>query len=170
MYLKIDEENFKEIFNKYYDRIYSGFYKKTQSLEVSQDLSQQTFIKFWKYRDSYNVDLSVEIQIYRKGKLVFIDWLRKEAKERQMIDNLKRDEKIDMSELSSDLRDSLNHAICQLSTVRREVFKLAYIEGYTHKEIAEKLNISVRTVETHIYKSVQQLRKILALIYILFHI
>ncbi|TDQ78294.1 RNA polymerase sigma factor [Sphingobacterium yanglingense] len=170
MYLEIDEESFKEVFNKYYDRIYSGFYKKTQSYEVAQDLSQQTFIKFWKYRDTYTVDLTIEIQLFRKGKLVFIDWLRKEAKERQLIDNLKRNDTIPMNDLSLDMRDSLNHAISQLSAVRREVFKLAYIEGYSHKEIAEKMNISVRTVETHIYKSVQQLRKVLALIYILLHI
>ncbi|MBL1408875.1 RNA polymerase sigma factor [Sphingobacterium faecale] len=170
MYLEIDEESFKEVFNKYYDRIYSGFYKKTQSYEVAQDLSQQTFIKFWKYRDTYTADLTIEIQLFRKGKLVFIDWLRKEAKERQLIDNLKRNETIPVNDLSLDMRDSLNHAISQLSTVRREVFKLAYIEGYSHKEIAEKMNISVRTVETHIYKSVQQLRKVLALIYILLHI
>jgi len=170
MYLQIDEDSFREVFNKYYDRIYSGFYKKTKSHEIAQDLSQQTFIKFWRYRDSYTTELTVEIQLFRKGKLVFIDWLRKESKERQMIESLKFYDKIPVNDLSVELKDSLNHAINQLSTVRKEVFKLAYIEGYSHKEIAEKLNVSVRTVETHIYKSVQQLRKILALIYILLHI
>ena len=170
MYLKIDEDSFRDIFNKYYDRIYSGFLKKTQSHEIAQDLTQQTFIKFWNYRDSYNANLSTEIQLFRKGKLIFIDWLRKESKERQMIDNLKIYDKIPINDLSADLKDSLNQAINQLSKVRQEAFKLAYIEGYSHKEIAEMLNVSVRTVETHIYKAVQKLRKILALIFILLHI
>ncbi|MGG5903813.1 RNA polymerase sigma factor [Sphingobacterium daejeonense] len=170
MYPSFDEFSFREVFYKYYERIYSGFFKKTQSHEIAQDLTQQTFIKFWHYRDTYNADLSIEVQLFRKGKLVFIDWLRKESKERQMLDNLKLENKIPINELSSDLKDSLDHAINNLSKVRKEVFKLAYIEGYSHKEIAEKLNISVRTVETHIYKAVQQLRKILALIYILLHL
>lgn len=170
MYLQIDEESFRAVFTKYYDRIYSGFYKKTGSYEVAQDLTQQTFIKFWRYRDSYCPELTVEIQLFRKGKLVFIDWLRKESKERQMIDSLKQQEKIPIDELSTDLKDSLQNAINGLSPVRKEVFNMAYIEGYSHKEIAEKLNVSIRTVETHIYKSVQQLRKILALIYIMLHL
>ena len=87
-----------------------------------------------------------------------------------MIDSLQQQEKIPVEELSTDLKDSLNQAIDQLSPMRKEVFNLAYIEGYSHKEIAEKLNVSVRTVETHVYKSVQQLRKILALIFIMLHL
>lgn len=170
MYSQIDEESFRAVFNKYYDRIYSGFLKKTESHELAQDLTQQTFIKFWKYRDSYNPELSIEIQLFRKGKLIFIDWLRKESKDRQMIDTLKQQNRIPLNDLSSDLKDSLNKAIDQLSPMRKQVFNLAYIEGYSHKEIAEKLNVSVRTVETHVYKSLQQLRKILALIYILMHL
>ncbi len=170
MYSQIDEESFRAVFDKYYDRIYSGFLKKTQAHELAQDLTQQTFIKFWRYRESYTPELSVEIQLFRKGKLVFIDWLRKESKDRQMIDTLKQQNSIPLNELSNDLKDSLNKAIDQLSPVRKEVFSLAYIEGYSHKEIAQKLNVSVRTVETHVYKSLKQLRKVLALIYILFHI
>ncbi|MGO1245304.1 MAG: RNA polymerase sigma factor [Sphingobacterium sp.] len=170
MYSQIDEESFRVVFDKYYNRIYSGFLKKTESHELAQDLTQQTFIKFWKYRESYNPQLSIEIQLFRKGKLIFIDWLRKESKDRQMIDTLKQQNRIPLNDLSSDLKDSLNKAIDQLSPMRKEVFSLAYIEGYSHKEIAEKLNLSVRTVETHVYKSLQQLRKILALIYILMHL
>lgn len=170
MYLQMDERNFREVFNKYYDRIYTGFFKKTGSHEIAQDLTQQTFIKFWRYRDSYTVELSIEIQLFRKGKLVFIDWLRKESKERQLTQSLEQHDKIPVDELTADLKDSLDQAINQLSPVRKKVFRLAYIEGYSHKEIAETLNVSVRTVEAHVYKSVQQLRKILALIYILLYI
>lgn len=170
MYLQIDERNFREVFHQYYDRIYTGFFKKTASHQIAQDLTQQTFIKFWRYRESFTPELSVEIQLFRKGKLVFIDWLRKESKERELNQTLKDEYIIPVNDLSSDLRETLDKAISQLSPVRKRVFQLAYIEGYSHKEIAEKLNVSVRTVETHIYKSVQQLRKVLALIFILLHI
>ena len=170
MYLQIDERSFREVFHQYYDRIYTGFFKKTGSHEIAQDLTQQTFIKFWRYRESYTPELSMEIQLFRKGKLVFIDWLRKESKERELSQSLNDGYKIPVSDLSSDLKETLDKAIGQLSPVRKKVFQLAYIEGYSHKEIAEKLNVSVRTVETHIYKSLQQLRKVLALIFILFHI
>ncbi|MGH2623820.1 MAG: RNA polymerase sigma factor [Sphingobacterium sp.] len=169
MYAQINAENFREVFYKYYDRIYAGFFKRTGSHEIAQDLTQQTFIKFWRYRDSYTATLSLEVQLFRKGKLIFIDWLRKEAKDKQMIQSLSQG-KIPVNELSLDLKDELHQAINQLSPMRKEVFNMAYIEGYSHKEIAEKLQISVRTVETHVYKSVKELRKILAFIFILFHL
>jgi len=169
MYAKINTENFREVFYKYYDRIYTGFFKRTGSHEIAQDLTQQTFIKFWRYRDSYTPALTVEVQLFRKGKLIFIDWLRKESKDRQMIQGLSQ-AKIPVNELSVDLKDALHQAINQLSPVRKEVFNMAYIEGYSHKEIADKLQISVRTVETHVYKSVKELRKILAFIFILLHL
>lgn len=170
MVTQIDETRFKNIFYDYYDILYSGFYKRTQSDVISQDLVQLTFVKFWRYRDSFNPELSIEVQLFRKGKQIYIDWLRKEARDREMISNLRYHQTIPMEELSIDLKDSLRNAINQLPPTRQKIFHLAYLEGYSHKEIAEQLNISVRTVETHIYKALKQLRKILALIYILVHL
>ncbi|WP_293880561.1 RNA polymerase sigma factor [Sphingobacterium sp. UBA1498] len=170
MITQIDETGFKSIFYEYYDILYSGFYKKTQSDIVSQDLVQLTFIRFWKYRESFNPEIAIEIQLFRKGKQTYIDWLRKEARNRELMDNIRYQQTIPIEELSIDLRDSLLHAIDKLPEVRRKVFHLAYIEGYSHKEIASKLGISVRTVDTHIYKALKQLRKILAFIFILIHL
>ncbi len=55
MNLKIDEDSYREIFDSFYDRLYSGFYKKKNSHENAQDLSQQIFIKFWRYRQILRV-------------------------------------------------------------------------------------------------------------------
>jgi RNA polymerase sigma-70 factor (ECF subfamily) len=152
MITQIDETGFKSIFYDYYDTLYSGFYKKTQSDIVSQDLVQLTFIRFWKYRESFNPEISIEVQLFRKGKQCYMD------------------QTIPMEELSIELKDSLIHAINKLPEVRQKVFHLAYIEGCSHKEIASQLGISVRTVDTHIYKALKQLRKILAFIFILIHL
>ncbi|MFD1768835.1 RNA polymerase sigma factor [Sphingobacterium suaedae] len=167
--VNIDEAFFQDMFYTYYDRIYAGFYKKTGTHEAAQDLTQMTFIKFWRYRDSYNPNLPLELQLFRKGKLVFIDWLRKESKERQLMENLKIYTTLPIDELNTDIKDTLYKAMAQLSPVRQKVFKLAYMEGFSHKEIAAQLHISVRTVETHILKAVRHLRKILALIFIIMH-
>lgn len=61
-----------------------------------------------------------------------------------------------------DLRESLDHSIEALPSRSREVFRLSYIEGFTHAEIAEKLGISVRTVDGHIYTALQSLRSSLS--------
>lgn len=52
-------------------------------------------------------------------------------------------------------------ALNQLPPRRKQVFEMSRIEGLSHKEIAEKLQIPVRTVEDHIYKTLTELRKVL---------
>lgn len=59
---------------------------------------------------------------------------------------------------NQDLRETLDRSVEALPERSREVFRLSYIEGLTHAEIAEKLGISERTVDWHIYTSLQSLR------------
>lgn len=164
-----DKIFFESIFYKYYDKIYTGFLRKTKSHETAQDLTQITFIKFWNYRDSFSFDLPTDVQLYRKAKLVLIDWLRKEANQRSLIQSLT--EKRHPTPLSSsnqlELSDALKKAMKKLPKARRHVFYMAYVEGYSHQEIANRLGISPKTVDSHILKSLQQLRKVLLFIAIL---
>lgn len=157
-----DEKYFRNIFDTYFDEIYSGFLYKTHNEETAQDLTQLTFIKFWEYRYSYSFELSPKIQLYRKAKLIFIDWLRKEAHQRKLMEEIKNITTGSYQNTKFELTDSLSKAIEKLPPTRQKVFMMAYVEGFSHKEIARMLNISVKTVDAHILKALHQLRKELA--------
>ncbi|MCU7693056.1 RNA polymerase sigma factor [Haoranjiania flava] len=164
-----DEVFFKEVFDTYFDKIFSAFRRKVTDTNVAQDLTQLTFLKFWEYRSTYTFELSTEIQLFRKAKLVFIDWLRKEAHQRKIMDEMKQiSEK--MHSTKFELTDTLKIAIEQLPAMRKKVFSLAYIDGYSHKEIADQLNISTKTVDAHVLKALNQLRKLLAFYVIITYI
>ncbi|MFZ4262192.1 RNA polymerase sigma factor [Sphingobacterium sp. HJSM2_6] len=165
----LDEEQFIRLFNQYYDRILNTLYKKIGSTETAHDLTQLTFFNLWKYKESFNKELPENIQIYRKANLVFIDWLRKEANQRKLLAEIKQNLPKAIDEVDHSLQDHLNNAMQSLPPMRKKVFKLAYIQGYSHKEIAEQLDISVKTVDAHIYKALIQLRKILSVISIIYH-
>ena len=59
----------------------------------------------------------------------------------------------------SDLHDHLRHALEQVPELYREAFVLNRFEGLKYKEIAEKLNVSERTVEVRVSKTLELLRK-----------
>ncbi len=63
---------------------------------------------------------------------------------------------------NDDLVKSLNSAIDSLSPRSREVFLLSYVDELSNKEIAERLGISVSTVENHMYIALKQLRGMLS--------
>lgn len=162
-----DETYFKSIFYKNFDRIYNGFLRKTKEDAIAQDLTQQTFIKFWEYRSSYSFDLPATLQLNRKAKLVFIDWLRKEAHQRKLSKEMQQYYIPAAPHSKWELTNTLQIAIDKLPPSRKKIFMLAYVEGYSHKEIAAHLNISTKTVDNQVLKALQQLRKIIALYAIL---
>lgn len=63
---------------------------------------------------------------------------------------------------NDDLGRSLNEAVASLSPRCREVFMLSYVEELSNKEIAERLGISLSTVENHMYAALKHLRGILS--------
>lgn len=62
---------------------------------------------------------------------------------------------------NADLRRTLEKAIDSLTPRCREVFTLRYVEQMTEKEISERLNLSLSTVENHMYSALKQLRLVL---------
>ncbi|MGJ7029598.1 RNA polymerase sigma factor [Niabella hirudinis] len=157
-----DASFFESVFYQNYDRLYSGFFKKTRSEAIAQELTQLSFIKFWEYRASFTADLPTELQLNRKAKLVYIDWLRKEAHQRRIAAELSKHSNAGQTSNSFELTHTLQIALDKLPPIRKKVFTLAYVEGFSYKEIAGDLGISVKTVDAHIQKALKQLRKMLA--------
>jgi RNA polymerase sigma-70 factor (ECF subfamily) len=154
----MDQAFFESIYYQHYDKLFTAFLKKTRSEVVAQELTQITFIKLWEYRHTFLLDLPAELQINRKAKLVWIDWLRKESHIRAYLSHLKTLPTSVSVQSQLENSDSLNIAIDQLSAMRKKVFIMAYVEGFTYKEISDQLSISVKTVDAHLQAALKQLR------------
>lgn len=175
MILGIKEGNnqvFNEFYAQYVEKLYNYFYYRTQSEFFSDDLTQQTFIKFWQYRHSLNSEIPADVQLYYKARIVYIDWLRKEAYRRKLNEKLsEQPNEVETAGWQNDNHpdtEKLQRAIKTLPEKRRKALSLFYLEGYSYKEIAEMLDISVKTVNNHIYQGLAQLRKILLLLLFFF--
>ncbi|MBB4035458.1 RNA polymerase sigma-70 factor (ECF subfamily) [Dysgonomonas hofstadii] len=165
---KIQEEEqvgFKLLFIKYYMKVLTFISMTTKDKFVSEDIAQNVFMKLWIHRNNlYGDNLNNfiftvtrnEIKDYfrvlsytEKYKLQTVRDMNIEISENPLLENIEND----------DINYMISQAMEKLSEKRREVFKLSKIDELSNKEIAEKLGISVRTVEKHLEIASKQIRK-----------
>ena len=158
----------KDSFNYFFDYYYSGLcvYAKnfTGDLNISEEVVQDVFVRFWEKRENIEIESSVRFYLFRtvynqcmnllKHKKVELNYIQSQ-KNRE--DNLYEEQWSLYNE--TELRQALDNAISKLPERCREVFVLSRFENMKNKEIAEILNISIKTVEVHIYKALKYLRK-----------
>lgn len=133
----------------------------SKNYDSAKDVLQEGFIKVFKNIKNYSSEGSLEAWIrkiiintaidnYRRSVHLSITTLRFEEENCEPIDN---------SILSKINEDELLYLIRQLPEGARIIFNLYVIEGYTHKEIAEQLNISDGTSKSQLNRAKQLLRE-----------
>ncbi|MDQ2752106.1 MAG: sigma-70 family RNA polymerase sigma factor [Bacteroidota bacterium] len=157
---KGDAIAFQQIYEQHCDAVYSYFKKRTNADEAS-DLMQTTFLKLWQYRTSVSGDYPIEQQLFHIAKTVFIDYLRKENKrahiEKEMSLQAENNAQFPPSLLDS-VSSQLATILSLMPELRRQVFQLIRLQGYSYKETAQLLSISVKAVDNHLTKAIKQLR------------
>jgi len=158
---------FREMYLQWHERAYYYFLKKAKSEEVAKELVQLTFIKLWQYRASLSIEYSFEVQLFTIARSVWIDELRKRAKERtlhQPLDESSQDAAAPNNTTAFETDNVLQAVLDHLPPVRRKVFELNRLQGYSYKEIAQHLGISVKTVDNHLSQAIKQLKTLLVLL------
>ena len=169
-----DHQAFTDAYDRWKQKVYHYCLKRTQDPEAAKDLTQQSFIKLWRYRRQLDEAISFERQLFQKVRQVYLDWLKKDAKYRKHFSTTQEaNDQSGIYQMNPELRSSLSAALNQLPEKRKKIFELKHIHGYSYKEIADALGISIKTVDNQLLKAVSDLRKSLSssqfvLFYILF--
>src|SRR4051812_13008142 len=147
-----DSFAFQHVYTLYSNKVYSYFKRKTNSDEDARDLLQTTFLKLWQYRTSLSDDYLLEQHLFHISKTVFIDFLRKQNKRAHLQKAmLAKAETGYIDPASSYLVTSqLSAALAIMPAIRRRIFELNRLQGYSYKEIAELLSISIKTVDNNL--------------------
>lgn len=156
---------FEQTFLRWRAKVYAYFMHNTKNVYIAEELTQITFIKLWDYRSSLSADYSLETQIFRIARTSLIDYLRASARKRKLEQELIERKTDCLQPVESCNYISL--ALDKLPPVRKKVFLLSRMDGFSTKQIAWQLSISDRTVEKHISLALKQLRKILLLLFCL---
>ena len=159
-----DMEAFRRLFERYQPILFRQVLFQTSETDQAHDIVQQTFISVWEHRGSIRPHLSFLAYILRISRNLIYDAV-KHQKIRDRIDvTLPPPAKSELDDPAEALhlavlQEKITSIINDLPRKCREIFLLSRFEGKTNQEIADSLQLSVRTVEHQISNALKVLRK-----------
>lgn len=162
------KKKFEQIFDDYYRRLLIHALRFVQDENDAEDIVAEVFYDLWKRIDDIDLECGIATYLYRAVSSRALNYLRHKNVAAIRIETLgaineKRLEfmaknSIDDVIHSKDIGVGIREALSELPDKCRQVFILSYVNGLKSKDIAEAMDISVRTVEAHIYKALRLLR------------
>lgn len=154
----------KQLFEFYSRRMMGVCLRYAQDGEEAQDVLQMGFIKVFEKLDTFNLEGSLEGWIRKIIVNTALDTIRKNKKFMNDVEMDKVDYQLENhneNAVESLSAQDLLKVIQEMPPGFRTVFNMYVIEGYSHKEIAEELNISVNTSKSQFSRARAYLQKIL---------
>ena len=165
------EEEFRQIFEVCYPRLLRFAAVYTGNIQDAEDILQNVFLRFWEIRASLQLDTSLNTYLLTMVKNHCINHLKHQQVvqrysanrmtelQQEMSFNYYAFSKFNPEQMDIESLERLTEkAIGELPEQCRKVFELSRYEGLKYREIAERLGISVKTVETHISNALKILR------------
>ena len=157
-----DEKAFEMLFNKYYGHLCLFAARIINDDVTAEEIVQDLFVKLWEKREQLFIETSLKNYLFRSVKnlcLNFIQHNKTKIRHAEIVlseveNNFTDDDSYPEIDLAFKIEESIN----SLPEKRKEIFRLSRQEGLKYHEIAQKLNISVKTVETQMSLAIKTLR------------
>jgi RNA polymerase sigma-70 factor (ECF subfamily) len=158
-----NEKAYGKLFHEYYRPLTVFANKYLGDLDASKELVQDLFVSIYENRTSLIITTSLRAYLYQAVRNRCLNQLKRDEVRRvyQTQAARKQDigETLEEQILVNELEHQIFRIISQLSPKCREVFILSRVKGLKNQEIADSLEISRRTVETHITHALKTLRE-----------
>jgi RNA polymerase sigma-70 factor (ECF subfamily) len=160
----LDQSTFEKIFKDYFLSLCAFATKYTKDQDEAKDIVHQVFTNIWEKRTSIHFDQSIRSYLYTSVHNRCLNFIR--DKNKFIKDELPQTDAaliiyIDQSDFveAEELRNEIYAAMADLPEGSRKIFKMSRFEGKKYREIAEELDISVKTVETQMSKALKHMKE-----------
>ncbi|MGL1888840.1 MAG: RNA polymerase sigma-70 factor [Reichenbachiella sp.] len=151
-----------KLFDEHYAAMMRHAYALTHNKEVSEELTQDVFVSLWNKRETFDLETSFRPYLIQAIRNRCYTYFRREySKDTIAIDLVNDPESnhtTDMSIHSSDLKDGIALALGLLPMKTKAVFLMSREEEMSNQDIAQRLEISLKTVEYHMGKALKSLK------------
>lgn len=162
-------EFFESLYTLYYEKLYFFAFSYISSKEDAEEIIQDVFLKLWKNQDQFSSITNLTGYIYTMTRNACLDFLRAKKNVLAIESNLLQQQNLlNLYALSDDpssaiiekeLEAQIAKEINKLPEKCRNVFIKSRIDGLKHKEIADDLKISTKTIENHISKALRCIKR-----------
>jgi len=163
-----DRNAFNALFRQYSARLYYFAYGYLKSPEEAEEIVQDTFIRIWEKRESIDTAYSFDGFIFTVAHNMILNRIRKIRNENTCKAIFAREavslqNATEQAVLTAELQRVQEEALVELPPKRKIIYQMIREDGMTYKQVAEKLNISVKTVETQMTEALKHFRAKLTL-------
>ena len=155
-----DRVAFKALFRLHYRPLCAFAMGYLKNGDQAEDLVQDLFFRLWLDREKVNITTSVKAYLYASVRNRCLNAVKAGSKVRALNEDI--DDRLQEEERTEDEHTEriarVQAAVEALPEERRKVFKLSRYEGLKYHEIAERLGISVKTVENQMGSALKTLR------------
>jgi len=158
-----EEAAFDAIYWEYGAWVYNFIISLLYDKSLAEDLTQNVFLKIWERRETIDPEKSFESYLFTIARhLVYKETehqLQNEAAMDMIRDKIPQSDEMTEEMIDAEsLRQYITSLIEQLPPARREIYQLSRVKQLSNKEIATRLSISEKTVETQLYRSLRFLK------------
>lgn len=164
----MDKSSFKNLFELHYSPLCNFAYRITDDIDQAEDIVQDIFVKVWNDPDLLDGNKNINSYLYSMVRNRAFEVIRRENisqkinQQLEYIQNNAATTNVEEDEIEKLLLlEQIYVSIRQLPPKCSEVFTLSKVNGLTYVQIAEKMNISVKTVENHMGKALRLMRELL---------
>jgi len=162
-YQNLDKNLFEQLFREHFVQLCHFAQGFIYDQDEAKEIVQEVFTNLWLKKEEITTEKSIKSYLYTSVRNRCLNFIRDHKKfQSQLLD-------VDIADYDmqiendpsgiSDLESKINIAIDKLPEKCAEVFKLSRFEEMKYKDISEKLNISIKTVEAQISKALKHLRE-----------
>ena len=158
-----DETGLVEIIRDYKDGLIFYLYSFVGDINIAEELTEDTFVLLGTKKPKDKGKSSFKTWLYTIGRNVAIDYLRKNAKKREVpMDEYKElsgeAESLELMYIREERKIIVHQALRKLKSEYQQILWLVYFEEFTHKEAAMVMKKSVHNIETLVYRARKSLR------------
>lgn len=158
-----DEKAFEKLFHQYYSHLCVFASRILQDDISAEETVQDFFVKLWEKRQQLSIETSLKNYLFRSIKNLCLNLIKHNKTRLHHAQTILSDAKNNQTEEDNffeiGLAEKIEESIQSLPDKRREIFLLSRKEGLKYREIAERLNISIKTVEAQMSLSIKALRE-----------